>query len=102
MPSAGYPALRITLAGATIYREPIAALATLPGAYRLNAATGAGIVLANQQRDILRHVVWVFARAPGGAVTRQHFQLLCIERQFKLALTGSGLAGALLCFAYCC
>jgi hypothetical protein len=78
----------------------IAALAAAPFADGVNPAAHPGIILADQQRDVLGHFVWITTRAPGGAVTRQHFLLLLIQHQFNLALTGGGLPRALRGFAF--
>lgn len=60
-----------------------------------------GIILADQQRDVLGHFVGIATRAPSGAVPRQHFLLLLIKHQLELSLTGGGLPRALRGFAFC-
>ena len=79
----------------------IAALAAAPFADGVNPAAHAGIILADQQRDVLGHFVGIATRAPGGAVPRQHLHFLLVEHQLNLAFTGGGLPRALRGFTFC-
>lgn len=100
VPAKSGPALRITSARAGCHRQLIAALAAAAFADGVNPAAHPGIILADQQRDVLGHFVWFTTRAPVGAVPRQHFLLLLIQHYFNFALTGGGLPRALRGFAY--
>lgn len=57
MPATRHPACRITVARTRLYRQRIATFPASVRADRLDTATNAGIILADQQRDVLAHAI---------------------------------------------